>query len=145
MFWRGFFCAYLCTAIAKIVEPFNTLFKMKVEKFVELAWAIIVVKALVEAVCGKKFMKRISERMKVLDFEAEAEVWIGVFNQVCPDKKLSTGNNALAHSQVVREESSNIFEKLKSTDTFDIDTVNERMNKIMIKKIKSFDEAAKRL
>ena len=118
---------------------------MKVEKFVELAWAIIVVKALVEAVCGKKFMKRISKRMKVLDFEAEAEVWIGVFNQVCPDKKLSTGNNALAHSQVVREESSNIFEKLKSTDTFDIDTVNERMNKIMIKKIKSFDEAAKRL
>ena len=33
----------------KIVEPFNTLFKMKVEKFVELAWAIIVVKALVAA------------------------------------------------------------------------------------------------
>lgn len=117
---------------------------MKKENFEKLAWAIMVVTALAEAVCGKKYMKRIRKRLNVLDCDAEVEVWIGVFNQICPDKKLSTGNTAFAHSQVVREEIIHIIEKLNSCDLPDAFTMDERMNKIMMKKIKSLKQVAKR-
>jgi len=118
---------------------------MKKKKLEEVGWTILVVTALVEAICGKKFMKRIGKRLNVLDRNAEVEVWIGVYNQIYPEKKLSTGNTAFAHSQVVREESHKIVEKLMSKETIDPDTVSERMNKIMMIKIKSLEQATKRL
>lgn len=118
---------------------------MKKKKLAEVGWTILVVTALVEAICGKKFMKRIGKRLNVLDRNAEVEVWIGVYNQIYPEKKVSTGNTAFAHSQVVREEISHIVEKLESCDTPDADTLEERMNKIMMNKLKSLKEAAKRI
>lgn len=117
---------------------------MKKENLEKVTWAIMVVTALAEAVCGKKFMKRIRKRLNVLDKMAEVEVWVGVFNQICPDKKLSTGNTAFAHSQVVREEISHIIEKLESCDLPDAFTMEERMNKIMMNKIKILKQVAKR-
>lgn len=118
---------------------------MKKEKIAEMAWAILIAQAFTEAICGKKFMKRIRKRLNVLDRDAEAEVWIGVMNQFHPDKRLSTGNTAFAHSQVVREEINLIVEKLNSCVLPDDDILEERMKRIIERKMNLIQQMNKLL
>jgi hypothetical protein len=108
---------------------------MKNVKYENVLWAVVVISSLAEALCGKKFMKRIKRRLRVLDKMAEVEVWVGAYNMINPEKSVSTGNSAFAHSPIVKAESRFILEKLESKVPSGIDTVDERMKKIIDKKL----------
>lgn len=117
---------------------------MKKIQHEKVLWAIVVVTALAEAVCGKKFMKRIRKRLRVLDKMAEVEVWVGVFNEINPEKAVSTNNSAFANSPIVKKESRRILDKLKINVSTDIDTIHERMKKIIDRKLKDMEEETKK-
>ena len=108
---------------------------MNQENFDKALQAIVVVTAFAEVICGKNFMKGIGKRHKVLAKNAVIEVWIGVHNLIRPYKAINTGNSAFAHSPIVKAESRFILEKLESKVPSGIDTVDERMKKIIDKKL----------
>lgn len=116
---------------------------MKKGQFKKVLWAIIVVTALAETVCGKKSVKRISKRLKVLDKMAEVEVWLEVYNTISSKENLSTGNSSFAHSPIVKRESRIILEKIKSKATTDINTLEERMKTIIERKLKGIQQLIK--
>ena len=112
---------------------------MKKEQKKNVLWAIVVVTALAEAVCGRKFMKRIGKRLKALDKMAEVEGWVGVYNLINHEKRLSTGNSALSHSPLVMAESRLIVEKILGKYTDDHDALFERIKSIIERKFQKID------
>ena len=110
---------------------------MNKEKYLKVLWGIVVVTALAEAVCGKKYMKRIGNRLKVLDREAVIEVWVGVHNLIRPDKSISTGNSAFAHSPIVKAESQLIVDKITSRFNPKLPNLDARLKDIIKRKSKN--------
>ena len=86
---------------------------MNKENFDKVLRAIIVVSSMAEAICGKRFVKRISKRFRVLNQDAVIEVWVGVFNFICRDRTVHTGNVAFERSPIVKAEINLILKKIE--------------------------------
>ena len=104
---------------------------MKNEQYLKVVWAMVVVTSVAEAVCGKKFMKRIGKRLKALDKEAVVAVWVGVYNQIRPNKSIKIGNSVFAHSPIVRKESNLIVEKITSRFNPKSGNLDDRLKSIV--------------
>lgn len=109
---------------------------MKKEQYLKVVWAIVVITSVAEAVCGKKFMKRIGKRLKALDKEAVVAVWVGVYNQIRPNKSIKIGNGVFAHSPIVRKESQLIVDKITSRFNPDSGNLDDRLKSIISRKSK---------
>ena len=115
---------------------------MKELNFEKVLRAIVIATAMAEAVCGKKFMKRIGKRLKALNKMAEIEVWLGVYNRINPSKSVSIENSAFANSPIVAKESRYILEKILSKAKPNDDNREERMKNIIASKFeKIFNES----
>ena len=108
---------------------------MNQENFDKALQAIVVVTAFAEVICGKNFMKGIGKRHKVLAKNAVIEVWIGVHNLIRPYKAINTGNSAFAHSPIVQAESKLIYERIVNSVNPNIPIPNERVEKIISRKV----------
>ena len=106
---------------------------MKKEQLEKELRALIVVSAMAEALCGKRFVKRISKRLRVLSDEAIPEVWLGVYNFICRDKTVHTGNVAIERSPIVRAETALILQKMNEK----LEALGDGLDEVMEKRIRS--------
>lgn len=120
---------------------------MKKEQFEKVLRAIIVVTSMAEAVCGKRFVKRVSKRFGVLDKEAVIEVWIGVYNFICQDRTVHTGNVAFERSPIVKAETNLILrkmnEKVEALGEVADAEMEQRIRNIIQRKEKRFNNDTK--
>lgn len=119
---------------------------MKKEQYLKVVWAIVVVTSVAEAVCGKKFMKRIGKRLKALDKEVVVAVWVGVYNQIRPYKSVKIDNSVFAHSPIARKECHLIVEKITSRFNPNSSNLDERLKRIVSRKSERiYNDLKKRL
>ncbi len=106
---------------------------MNKEQLEKVLRALIVISAMAEALCGRKFVKRISKRFRVLSDEAIPEVWLGVHNFICRDKTVHTGNVAMERSPIVKAETALILRKMNEK----LEALGDGIDEEMEKRIKS--------
>lgn len=106
---------------------------MNKEQFEKVLHALLVVSAMAEALCGKRFVKRISKRFRVLSDEAIPEVWLGVYNFICRENTVHTGNVAMERSPIVRAETALILRKMNEK----LEALGEDLDKVMETRIRS--------
>ena len=107
---------------------------MKKEQYLKVVWAIVVVTSVAEAICGKKFMKRIGKRLNVLGKDAVVAVWLGVYNQIRPNKSVKIDNGVF--SPIVRKESQHIVDEITSRFNPNNSNLDERLKRIVSRKSK---------
>ncbi len=105
-------------------------------------WSILVVTALTEALCGRKAMKRIVKRIKALNGQSAAEVWLRVYNNIYIHKRVHSGEVEYENLPIVKEESRRIFKLIKSKEPVDLDAIRPRMVKIIVAKMKKMRETS---
>ena len=118
---------------------------MNKEQLENVTCAVLYVSALAEAICGKRFIKRICKRLKVLNSEAVVEVWVGVHNSICSDNPVSTGNNAFAHSPIVKAESELILDKMLENQIKVDDELIDKVRRISLRKVNDYLSVLKNL
>ena len=110
---------------------------MNKEQFQEVSKVVFGTSALPEAIGGTRFMTRLFKRMKVMDQEAVAEVWVGVHNVLCPERTVSSGNSAFAHSPIVKDEVELILNKISEQNVEVNDKLEEKAKRICERKAKN--------
>ena len=113
---------------------------MKKGQLLNEIWAILVVTALTEALCGRKSMKRIVKRIKALNAQSATEVWLRVYNNIYIHKRVHTGEVEYENLPIVKEESRRIFKLIKSKEPVDYGAIRPRMVKIICYKLKKMKE-----
>ena len=113
---------------------------MKKDQLPKVLWAIMVVTALTEALCGRKSMKRIVKRIKALNAQSATEVWIRVYNNIYIHHRVHIGEVEYENLPIVKEESRRIFKLIKSKEPVDLDAIRPRMVKIICSKLKKMRE-----
>ena len=119
---------------------------MNNHKYIEISKAVIEASSLTEAVCGKRFIKRECTRLLALSPEAEMKVWLGVYNELMPQKKVFTteGNNVLARTSFVKDETQRIIDRIKTAPDSVLVHLEERIRKILKRKVSRFNRIAKK-
>lgn len=115
---------------------------MNNEQFPNEIWAILVVTAFTEALCGKKAMKRIVKRVKALNGQSATEVWLRVYNKIYIHKRVHSGEVEYENLPIVKEESRRIFKMIKSKEPVDFDAIRPRIVKIIVAKMKKMRETS---
>lgn len=115
---------------------------MNNEQFPNEIWAILVVTAFTEALCGKKAMKRIVKRVKALNGQSATEVWLRVYNKIYIHKRVHSGEVEYENLPIVKEESRRIFKMIKSKEPVDLGTIRPRIVKIIVAKMKKMRETS---
>ena len=113
---------------------------MNNEQFPNEIWAILVVTAFTEALCGRKSMKRIVKRIKALNAQSATEIWLRVYNNIYINKRVHSGEVEYENLPVVKEESRRIFKLIKSKEPVDFGAIRPRIVKIICSKLKKMRE-----
>ena len=113
---------------------------MKKNQFPNEIWAVLLVTAFTEALCGRKSMKRIVKRIKALNAQSATEVWIRVYNNIYIRHRVHTGEVEYENLPIVKEESRRIFKLIKSKEPVDLDAIRPRIVKIICSKLKKMRE-----
>ncbi len=106
-------------------------------------WAIMLVTALTEAVCGKESMKLIAKRLKALNHAAAQEVWLGVYNKIYIKRRVYSDEIEYRTLPIVKEERRRILKLIRSKATTDIRIYTGQMKKIIVGKIRIMEEESK--
>ena len=113
---------------------------MKKGQIKEEIWAILLVTAFTEALCGRKSMKRIVKRIKALNGQSAEEVWLRVYNNIYIHKRVHTGEVEYENLPIVKEESRRIFKLIKSKEPIDYGAIRPRMVKIICYKMRKMEK-----
>lgn len=98
---------------------------MNKKKFLETLQALINTPAMVEAIIGKKAIRKIFKRLRKLSTDTEINVWLALHNMVDPVNTVSTNIKDEKQWSVVVEEACRIYALMKSTPCKDVDTLVE--------------------
>ena len=104
----------------------------------DVSQAFVLITSITEVVCGKRFMNRLYKRLKVLTPWAMVEVWVGVHNAIYIDSAVSTGNNAFAHSPIVKAETELILKRIEQNPVKVTDNSKERFIRVYDRNLYTF-------
>ena len=98
---------------------------MNKKKFQDALQVLINVPAMVEAIIGKKQMRKIFKHLRKLPIGTEINVWMVLHNMVDPVNTVSTNIKDEKERSVVVEEACHIYALMKSTPCKGVDALVE--------------------
>ena len=98
---------------------------MNKKKFQDALQVLINVPAMVQAIIGKKRIRKIFKRLHKLPTGTEINVWLVLHNMVDPVNTVSTNIKDVKEREVVVEEACRIYALMKSTPCKSVDALVE--------------------
>ena len=107
---------------------------MNKKKFIETLQALINTPAMVEAIIGKKAIRKIFKRLSKLSTETEMNVWLVLHNMIEPINAVKVKISDKNEKSLVIEEACRIYSLMKSTPCKDVDALVEDAVKLAKKR-----------
>ena len=98
--------------------------------------ATINTSSLVEAICGKKAMRKIQKRLSVLTEAQIAQIWIVLHNLINPFNPFWPGPVDMEMMPILLDEAERIHKMILDKNPADTEALNKKLNKIIERKMR---------